>query len=87
MATVTEISVQVGHPGFTLNMGHALKAFRDIDFDACYGRAMDAQLDGVPFRVIHLHDLLQEKPATGRTKDLADAEELKKIADRQQNTD
>lgn len=72
-------SVVVGKRGFTLDMGHALKAFADTDFDACYQRAIDASFDGVPFKVIHLNDLLTEKQATGRPKDLLDIDELNKF--------
>lgn len=72
-------SVAVGKRGFTLDMGHALKAFADTNFDACYARAVDASFDGVPFKVIHLNDLITEKLATGRPKDLLDVEELHKI--------
>lgn len=72
-------SVTVGKRGFTLDMGHALKAFGAVDFDACYDRAVDAAFDDVRFKVIHLNDLITEKLATGRPKDLGDAEELQKI--------
>jgi predicted nucleotidyltransferase len=72
-------SVIVGNQGLTLDMGHALKAFSETDFDACYERALEASFDGVPFRVIQLNDLIQEKQATGRLKDLADVEELQKL--------
>ncbi|WP_018619029.1 hypothetical protein [Spirosoma luteum] len=58
-------------------MGHALKAF--ADFDDCYNRAPDASFDGIPFKVIHLNDLLIEKQATGRPKDLLDIDELTKL--------
>jgi len=73
-------SVQVGRNGFTLDLGHSLKAFTEADFDTCYARAVDAQFDGIPFKVIHLTDLLIEKRATGRAKDLLDVEELSKLA-------
>lgn len=72
-------SVVAGKRGFTLDMGHALKAFSDADFDTCYARALDASFDGVPFRVIQLNDLITEKQATGRLKDLSDVEELTKL--------
>ena len=78
-------SVVAGKRGFTLDMGHALKAFSDADFDACYARALDASFDGIPFKVIHLNDLITEKQATGRLKDLSDVEELTKLRNR--NTD
>lgn len=73
-------SVTTGKHSLTLDMGHALKAFSELDFDACYGRAMLASFDGIPFRAIHLNDLIHEKQATGWLKDLADVEELQKLA-------
>ena len=80
-------SVTVGKRGFTLNMGHALKAFDAVDFDACYERAVDATFDDVPFKVIHLNDLITEKLATGRLKDLGDVDELIKIKNELDQTD
>lgn len=72
-------SVVAGKRGFTLDMGHALKAFSDADFDTCYARALGASFDGIAFKVIHLNDLITEKQATGRLKDLSDVEELTKL--------
>lgn len=78
-------SVSVGKYGFTLDMGYKLKAFQDSDFAACYKRAIDVTFDGVTFKVIQLNDLITEKLATGRDKDLLDVKELTKINNR--NTD
>lgn len=75
-------SVRFGKGGFELGLGEELKAFRSLDFSACYERAVQAGFDDVPFRLIHLNDLLREKRSTGRLQDLADAEELQKIAQR-----
>ena len=75
-------TVTVGKQGFTLDMGHSLKAFADTDFDVCYARARDATFDDVPFKVIHLTDLITEKKATGRPKDLGDVYELSKLQQR-----
>ena len=72
-------SVAVGKRGFALDVGHAMKAFGAVDFDGCFDRAVDATFDDVPFKVIHLNDLITEKLATGRPKDLGDVEELTKI--------
>lgn len=47
-----------------------------VTFDACYPRALAADLDGVPVRVIALDDLRANKKAAGRAKDLADLEGL-----------
>jgi predicted nucleotidyltransferase len=75
-------SIVTGKNGLTLDMGHSLKAFGELDFDACYKRAVEASFDGVPFWVIHLNDLIKEKQTTGRLKDLADVEELQKLSNR-----
>ncbi len=72
-------TVSIGKRGFTLDMGHALKAFADTEFDACYARACAATFDDVPFNVIHLQDLITEKRAVGRPKDLGDVDELIKL--------
>lgn len=72
-------SVRFGKSGFELDLGHALKAFTESDFETCHERALIADFDGIPFRVIHLRDLITEKKATARKKDLADVEELQRI--------
>lgn len=77
-------SVRFGKSGFELDLGHALKAFAEADFETCYERALIADFDGVPFRVIHLRDLITEKKATARKKDLADVEELQRIWEEQE---
>ncbi|MBD2756405.1 nucleotidyltransferase [Spirosoma sp. BT704] len=78
-------SVAVGKYGFTLDMGYQLKAFRDVDFDDCYTRALDVTFDGISFKVIQLNDLIKEKLATGRPKDISDADELIKIKERNED--
>ena len=72
-------TVSVGKRGLTLDMGHSLKAFADLEFDACYDRARHATFDDVPFKVLNLNDLITEKKATGRPKDLVDVDELSKL--------
>lgn len=72
-------SVRFGLSGFELDLGHSLKAFTEADFDACYEKALHADFDGTPFQVINLSDLILEKKATARKKDLADVEELQRI--------
>lgn len=39
-------------------------------------RAVPKEIDGVPVRILSLEDLIVNKRASGRTKDLADAEIL-----------
>jgi predicted nucleotidyltransferase len=50
-----------------------------VDFEDCYARRVQTDLDGVPVSVIALEDLKTNKRASGRTKDLADLEELSKM--------
>jgi hypothetical protein len=76
-------SIRFGLSGFELD--HQLKAFQERDFDACYERVLQADYDGIRFPVIHLRDLITEKMATGRSKDLADVEELQRIWEAQQS--
>ncbi|MCU0345627.1 MAG: nucleotidyltransferase [Saprospiraceae bacterium] len=59
-------------------MGH-LKSFTKADFPACFAKAKKISFDGVEVPLIHLADLLKEKAATGRPKDLEDVEQLRKI--------
>lgn len=72
-------TVSFGRTGFTLDLGHELKAFQSIDFDACYERAPEAEIDGTRFRILHLNDLITEKATRPRPKDLGDLDELRRI--------
>jgi hypothetical protein len=47
-----------------------------IDFDGCYSRRVESELDGVRVPFLALADLLANKRAAGRTRDLADLEDL-----------
>ena len=48
------------------------------EFDAAYRRRVDAIVDGQPVKLISLEDLLANKKASARLKDLADIEQLPK---------
>lgn len=71
--------VPFGKNGFSLDLGEQTKAFSQADFDTCYAKAITGDLDGIPIKVILLSDLIREKQATARPKDLGDLVELKKI--------
>jgi predicted nucleotidyltransferase len=47
-----------------------------VEFEACYGNRVEGEMDGVEVSLISLHDLLANKRASGRHKDLMDIEEL-----------
>lgn len=47
-----------------------------VEFQDCYARGIDDQIEGVPVRIISLDDLKRNKKAAGRLKDLADLDYL-----------
>ena len=59
-------------------MGH-LSFFTKDDFIACYEKAEKMQMGDLEIPVLNLQDLLNEKQATGRPKDLEDIVQLRKI--------
>jgi len=48
-----------------------------VRYSDASARAVAKEIDGIPVRVISLEDLIANKLASGRTKDIADAEALK----------
>lgn len=51
-----------------------------VCFDEAWPRSVPVDLDGLPIRVISLEDLLANKRASGRPKDVADAATLEELA-------
>jgi predicted nucleotidyltransferase len=49
-----------------------------VEFQACYERRIEADVDGVRVPFIGLEDLIANKAASGRTQDFADLEKLRK---------
>lgn len=47
-----------------------------VEFDACYARRVESDVDGLRIPWISLEDLITNKRASGRLKDLADVESL-----------
>jgi hypothetical protein len=43
-----------------------------VNFEDCYPRRLQTELDGCPVHVIGFDDLLKNKKASGRPKDLDD---------------
>ena len=50
-----------------------------LEFDETYARSLAMDLEGITVRVPSVQDLIRNKRAIGRTKDLADAEALEDI--------
>jgi len=51
-----------------------------LDFDECAKRSVSAAYEGVPVKVIGFDDLVENKRATGRDKDLLDLKQFERIA-------
>jgi hypothetical protein len=58
-----------------------LTAIDGVDFDAAWERRDEVKLGGVVLPVLSLEDLIANKRATGRLKDVADAEWLEAEGD------
>lgn len=56
-----------------------MKYFQQKDFDECYKMATVAEIDDIKIPFLHINQLIQEKKANNRPKDLLDIEELEKI--------
>lgn len=66
----------VTHFGARPNYIEIMPRVSGLEFDDAARRAVTVSLDGIPVRVIGLPDLLANKRASGRIKDLADLEKL-----------
>lgn len=51
-----------------------------VDFEQCFKRKNVTITDGVSINFLHIEDLITAKKETGRFQDLADAEQLEKMA-------
>ncbi len=69
-------------PGRIIRMGvpplriELLTGVSGVDFAACYERREAEMVDGIEVPFISREDLIENKRSAGRTKDLADVEEL-----------
>ena len=52
-----------------------------LSYETAVQNAVYKQVDDIPLKVLSVEDLIINKEATGRLKDLADAEELKRLRD------
>jgi hypothetical protein len=85
-APLSELSVEdLAMPGVVFQMGlpprriDILTSITAVEFSDAWSERLDAELGGVRCSVIGIRHLVANKLATGRTKDLADAEALELI--------
>ncbi|RJP75471.1 MAG: hypothetical protein C4522_20815 [Desulfobacteraceae bacterium] len=65
--------VQLGYPPNRIDI---LTTLKKIKFDDCFIARVEVEIQGVKINFIDLENLKQNKRATGRPQDLADAESL-----------
>ena len=58
---------------------HIMCDISGVEFDACYANRVQTDWNGIPVPIIGLEDLLKNKRASGRLKDLGDANYLSKM--------
>lgn len=68
--------IQLGYEPYRIDL---LMDVDGADFEACFARRMEVEIDETKVNFIGLQDLIQAKKNAGRLQDLADAEKLEKI--------
>ena len=62
-----------------------ITAASGLTFEQTYRRSLPVNIEGIEVRIPSIDDLIRNKRASGRTKDLADAEALESIKNSKQN--
>ncbi len=73
MFLITGRVVRMGVPPLRIEV---LTSISGVDFESCYARRIQATIDTISVNVISKADLLVNKRAAGRAKDIADVEQL-----------
>ena len=68
--------VQLGYEPYRIDI---LVDVEGVDFEECFERRTEAELDGTEVKFLSLQDLIVAKKKAGRLQDLADAEQLEKL--------
>jgi hypothetical protein len=66
--------IQIGHPPIRIDI---VQAIDGVDFDEAWQRRVEFSIEGVPVHVISAEDLIQNKLASGRLRDLVDVEAIR----------
>lgn len=68
--------IKMGRPPNRIDL---LKTISGVDFDEAFETSVPAELDGVPVRFLGREQLLKNKRASGRPRDLVDVLEIEKL--------
>lgn len=74
--------LQLGHPPNRIDIFNSISG---VDFDSAWECRIESSMDGQPVIIIGWNELLRNKKAAGRQKDLADLEKLLAVAKRKGN--
>lgn len=66
--------LQLGRPPFRIDL---LTSIDGVDFESCWPRRVEVDYEGVRVAFIGLDDLMRNKQASNRPKDLVDLDELR----------
>jgi hypothetical protein len=78
----TENIIQLGYEPYRIDL---LVDVDGVDFEACFERRVEANLENIKLNFLSLQDLITTKKEAGRLQDLADAEQLEKIKKKKGN--
>lgn len=78
----SENIIQLGMPPNRIDL---LVDVEGADFQDCFNERKEIEVDDLSINFIGLRHLIRVKKATGRLQDLADAEQLEKINEKQKN--
>lgn len=71
---------QIGQPPLRIDI---LQQIDGVTFEQAWPNRIEAEIDGIPVHVISAKDLIANKTASGRLRDLADAEAVRKATGEQ----
>ena len=69
--------IQLGYEPYRIDL---LVDLEGVEFEDCFSRKIQGELDDVNINFLSLQDLINIKKQSGRLQDLADAEQLEKIS-------
>jgi predicted nucleotidyltransferase len=68
--------IQLGYEPYRIDL---LTDVNGVDFQECYNRRIDGEIETVKVKFLSIDDLIVAKKNAGRLQDLADAEQLEKL--------
>ena len=71
--------IQLGYEPYRIDL---LVDVEGVNFKECFERRIEGDLDGTTVKFLSLQDLITAKKKAGRFQDLADAEQLQKLKDK-----